>query len=453
MMNLLLFIGTYASTSFLSLWRYPFFAFILYQTVYFFFPSGRWWSYMLPGLPFSMLSVLLMMAVLVLNRAETFKQPAFKVPSFKWFYVLVFLYFITYFYAAMPDIHIEFAINYVKLAVIMTVAYKLCNSEKALNGALYAYIFGAWYVGFLAYQVGRGADGRLQNVYLVDAPDVNFVAAAIAPSLIFCLYFFWIQKSNVKRGLVSIAGAFVANAIVLCNSRGAYLAVVGGAAYFMFFMFFSSFQRKYQKLTAIFVIVAGVGALAVVMDESSIKRVLTIADNTEVVEERETAATRTQFWVAAIDMAKDYPLGGGYEAFTFRSAFYIPENIATGGSRSRAVHSSWFETLSEVGYLGLYIYLMMIITSFLTARKTKKYLREHKMVDEYFKIIAMEGALLSYMIAMTFINRMRAEVFHWLLLFIWIAYNVYVLQQKKPKKIEEEQPAEGAKQGKLNGQV
>ena len=61
--------------------------------------------------------------------------------------------------------------------------------------------------------------------------------------------------------------------------------------------------------------------------------------------------------------------------------------------------------------------------------KVRSYLRDNQLVDEYFKIIALQGSLIAFVIAMTFLNRMRAEVLYWLIMFSAAAYNVYVLKK------------------------
>jgi hypothetical protein len=431
MLNLLLFCGTLVGFTWISFFRLPVFAFVLYQAIYFYYPQQRWWGYMVPNIGYSFISVVIMAAVFSLNMKTLNQQKILDAPPFRYFYLLVALYFITYFYSVRPELHMMFATNYIKLAIIMTLAYKLCNTKKSLDIILYGFIFGAWYLSFVAYQVGRQFGDRLAGVYTVDAPDVNFVGAALVPSLVICLYYFWIKNSYHQRFIFAIAGAFIANAMVLINSRGAYLGVGISIAYFMYHMFFSSFQRKYQKATTIFLLVAGLASLTVVMDQSSINRILSINESAEVDESRETASTRTVFWKAAWDMSKDFPLGTGYEGFSYYSHRYIPSNVNTGRSRNRAVHSTWFETLSEVGYLGLFLFILMLYSCFKTTKLTKKYLKEQNMVDDYFKIIALEGALIAFLVTMTFINRMRAEVLYWCILFICVAYNVYVVNNAK----------------------
>ena len=103
-------------------------------------------------------------------------------------------------------------------------------------------------------------------------------------------------------------------------------------------------------------------------------------------------------------MAKDYPFGNGVRGFDFHAPFYIPEEVDTGYHRNRSVHSTWFETLTEIGYLGLLCLILLVYSSFKATRKCIAILREKGEVDEYFKVLTLEAALLAYIIAMSFMN-------------------------------------------------
>tara|TARA_B100001013_G_scaffold339455_1_gene261510 strand:- start:673 stop:1038 length:366 start_codon:yes stop_codon:yes gene_type:complete len=107
---------------------------------------------------------------------------------------------------------------------------------------------------------------------------------------------------------------------------------------------------------------------------------------------------------------------------------YIPEGVDTGESRKRSVHSTWFETLTEIGYVGLFALIMMLYACYRTSNITKRALKERVDVDNYFKVIALQCALLAFVVAMTFMNRMRAEILYWCVLFIACAYNIYVVR-------------------------
>jgi len=49
-------------------------------------------------------------------------------------------------------------------------------------------------------------------------------------------------------------------------------------------------------------------------------------------------------------------------------------------------------------------------------------------------MLALEGALLSFLVAASFINRARAEMLYWLILFIAIASNIYYLRFIEPER-------------------
>lgn len=405
----------------------PAWAFMLYQVVYFMSPLGRWWGYMVPSLSYSFFTVILMLVVLVKNFKEHQKNRIFDAPQMKWFYLIGLAYIATLGYASMPEVNNEAVGNFIKLMVIVSVAYKLVDTDSKLNGVLAAYIGGAAYIGFLAFQVGRDATGRVESVGTVDAPDSNGVAAAIAPALVLSLYYFWISNRKIAKFAAAFAGAFVANGIVLINSRGSFLAVIVSVAYFLSFLLFSRFQRPRQKSSAMWLIVLGLIAAVNVIDENAIERFYSIKQE-EMTEEQESGATRMFFWVAAMDMAQDYPFGTGAFGFQVHAPDYLPEGIDTGSSRNRSVHSTWFEALTETGYLGLFFLISMLMASFKATRRCKAELVKMNDIDSYYKVLAIEAAFIAFIVAMSFMNRFRAEILYWCVLFTACAYNIYVVK-------------------------
>lgn len=429
MLNVLLFICSYIGGFILSFSASPVFAFVLYEVVYFFYPQKRWWGYMLPDVSYSYSVVVLMFVVFLSKFKLHSENKLLSAPQFKWIFLYLFTYFIALFYAVFPILHQEFLITYLKLIIIISIAYKLIDSELKLKYTLWGYIFGSWYVSFIAYQVGRNSGSRVEGIGTVDSAESNGIAAAIAPSLVLCLYYFWQSNHKLAKLAFAFAGAFIANAIVLINSRGAFLGVAISMMYFMYFMYFSSFQVRLQKATAVWVTIAGLSGVLYLADNTFIERMYTI-QTTEVSSEQEGGATRTAFWLAAWDMAKDHPFGAGFRGFNYYANAYISQEINTGASRNRSVHSSWFESLSEVGYLGLLFIVMMIYSSFKSTYLCKSILKEKQNFPAYFKIIAIEASLIAYIIAMSFINRSRAEIFYWLILYTACAYNIYVLKDQ-----------------------
>jgi hypothetical protein len=50
---------------------------------------------------------------------------------------------------------------------------------------------------------------------------------------------------------------------------------------------------------------------------------------------------------------------------------------------------------------------------------------------KYFQVLAMESALISYMVAGSFINIYRSEAYYWMMIFIACAANVYLFKSLK----------------------
>lgn len=383
---------------------------------------------MVPSLSYSFFTVILMIVVYLKGYGDHKKNHFFDVPQFKWIYLIAFGYMCVSFYAVLPDIHKSATIDFVKLVVIMSIAYKIVDTEKKLDGVLWAYVAGAAYIGFMVFQVGRNQGDRVEGVGTVDAPDTNGVAAAIAPTIVLSLYYFWVNNNKVARLSIVIATAFIANAIVLINSRGAFLATVVSLAYFMSYQFFSKYQRRHQKASVIGVLLLGLIGAAFVVDESALQRFSSIKSE-KLSEEQETGATRVFFWLAAIDMAKDHPFGVGASGFEALSPEYLPMEMDSGSSRNRAVHSTWFEALTELGYLGLFFLVMMLRACFKATARCKRELVNANEINQYYKIIAIEAALLAYIVAMSFLNRYKAEILYWCILFTACSYNIYVVKR------------------------
>jgi hypothetical protein len=434
MISVLLFFLTYVSGFILSFRVYPIFAFVLYEAVYFFNPESRWWGKIIPDISYSFYISVLLIIFLVTNFEKTKENRLLAIPQFRWAYLILFLYCVAYTYAAIPILHYNAMVNMIKLFIVISIAYKLCDTDKKFDYVLWGYILGAWYISFYAWQVGRNSGGRVERIGTVDAPDSNGLAAAIAPSLVLCLYYFWTVHNKYAKVAFAFAGIFIANAIVLINSRGAFLGVAISIMIFMYYMYFSSFQRQYQKLSAVFITIAGLSGALYLADDAFMERIYSIADETEVNEEQESGATRMIFWAASVEMAKDYPFGNGFRGFNVYAHLYIPDDVHTGRKKNRTVHSTWFEALSEIGYLGFFSLIMMLFYCAKTTQSCKKQLKKDKQVDQYFKVIAIQAALIAFMIAMTFMNRLRAEILYWCVMYTGIAYNIYILKKQAPEK-------------------
>ena len=411
----------------------PALSFVTYEVVYFFSPQDRWWGGSLPSISYSFYIVIFMLVMWLLNRGRFSENKVLQIPQMRYIYILVFLYSITYFYAVLPEGHLTAAINYVKLILIITVAYKLVSDRKTLDYIIWGYLFGCWYMSFYIFQIGRNAGNRVEGIGTVDAPEANGIAAALAPSLVLLLYYFWIKKSYLIRTLFGVAGVFIINAIILINSRASFLGVAIGATYFFWFFLFSEHKLKHQKLFSVFILIVGFSGFLRLADFVFWERMSSVSTETTVDYQEESGSTRIEFWKSSIHMTMDYPLGNGYKGFDYYAPYYLPKGLNTGRSKNRSVHSTWFEVLTEIGFIGLLMFVLMIYNSFKATRKCKKVLLASGDIGEFFKIISIEASIITFLVTMSFMNRFRAEILYWLILYTACAYNIYYIKKNSKR--------------------
>jgi hypothetical protein len=336
-------------------------------------------------------------------------------------------------------VHDRFVFDLTKLMVITLVAYKLVHTQRLLDGALWSYLIGATYIGYLATITGRNSGDRVEGIGLVDSPDANGVAAALVPSAALLMYYAWMGNYKIKM-LCVFCGALIANGLVLINSRGSFLGVVASAGLFLMYMMFSRYRKQGQRAMAVLIIICGISGGLYVADDSFWERMSTL-QNTE--DESTSGSTRINYWIASIEAARDFPGGLGVQGFNAVSSLYLAPEYQ-GENNSKSVHSMWFQGLTEVGWLGLGLFLAALLSLYRMSRKAKLWLLAIDETTSYFKMLALECALLGYLVAASFINQFRAEILYWMIALLAVGINVYYLQQinvrEKDKNVIFKQP-------------
>ncbi len=439
MLHVLLFISIYIFGFIFSLSKAPAFIFALYEVVYFFYPQRRWWGYIVPSISYSFYVVAFMGVLFLLKKGKS-TCSIMAIPATKWIWILFFYWFLIGYIAVYPERHWDATNNYFKMLVTLCFAFYLVNDDKDFRLILWGYLLGAWYLSFVAYQTGRNSGDRVEGIGTIDTGgDSNMTAATLVPSLVLFLYYFWFSKKMWQKTLFALGGAFNANAIVLINSRGSFLGVIVSALYFMMKIYFSSPRTKNQRRKAILIVLLGMLGAASVIDESTINRFNSIKEEgSNIDEDEESGATRVLFWSASMDVAKDHPLGAGIATFEYYGRYYVSDQVNMGPSRKRAVHSTWFEALSDIGYPGFVLFITLLYCSWKMLSRSKKALKHVNDPENYYKIVAIQSGFLGLMCTITFINRLRAEILYWMILYSMLAYKIYVLKSSERKKEETE---------------
>lgn len=192
--------------------------------------------------------------------------------------------------------------------------------------------------------------------------DRNHFAVGVV-TIIPLINYLRLQASEkwVRYACLGVMGV-VALAVVASQSRGGFiaLAAVGIGLWLM------------TPKKVLFAGLLGLGVIAAIplLSEEWVERMETIST---AAEEDASFRGRLAAWRAAYDIASQRFIGAGPRApqtgpgyFPFASDYALSIN-----SFPRAAHSIYFEVLGDLGWPGLFLFLMMLLTAILTALKAQ----------------------------------------------------------------------------------
>jgi len=204
--------------------------------------------------------------------------------------------------------------------------------------------------------------------------DNNCLALALLMVLPFANYLRTQTREKWLSWGTLIAMIFTVISVVGSYSRGALLGLAAIAVVGLF------------RTKRWFVYIVLVGALAYpvynFMPESFHERVQTISD----AKNDASFQGRLAAWQVAYDVAVDhFPMGAGFYGPQRDAIFhrYLP------GEEAHAAHSIYFQVLGEHGFLGLAIYLALIVAVFVTAARIRKITRGIPELEWNYQLVSM----------------------------------------------------------------
>jgi O-antigen ligase len=273
------------------------------------------------------------------------------------------------------------------------------------------YLLGVFYIGWVAYGYGRNSYGRLEGIGTIDGSDANDTAALIATAV--PILIFYLLRGNRWQQFTALVGfAYIINALILINSRGAFLGTVVGCGYMITVCILNDKLSLKVKNSILVGIVLCVCLFLYLTDEIFWDRMGTLNEIGQQVGAG-GAGGRTYFWIKTFDLVKKYPLGTGVAGYTYLSPSFLPNYMLTNGVR--AVHSTYFQVLAEYGYVGIILFGALIISNFRVLRRIKKNCEN---LTLYLQAVALESSFICYLIAIMFIDRFYSVILYWLMLMI-----------------------------------
>ena len=332
----------------LILWR-PYIGVLMWTWIGFMNPHRLTWGFAY-DMPFALLVALFTLVGLVFLR-----EPK-KVPwTRETIVLLVFVAWmlVTTIAAQYPQLAWPQMHKVAKIQLMVFVTLMLMQSKARLNLLVWVMALS------LAFYGVKGGIFTIVNggAYHVRGPEGSFIGGdnemglALVMTVPLLRYLQTTVANVVLRHGMTAAMILTAVAAVGSQSRG---ALVGIIAMCMFFWL----KSRSKLLTSVLAVVSVV-LIVSIMPQQWFDRMQTI----QAYEQDQSALGRINAWKMAINLAKDKPLGGGFE--TFRApmfAAYAPEP-----DRVHDAHSIYFEVLGEHGFPGLALFLVLGFMTWRTA--------------------------------------------------------------------------------------
>ena len=418
----------------------------LYALTFFAHPPEWWWGKPIAGYRWNFSAALIFLVALLLERTrhrppfapefEPPRVPGVRVPPVERMAVLIALNasFVHWFLAGGADWSFDAYMLLVKFMVLFFLVVHAIRGENDLWFAVLVLVVGMAYIGYEATVNDRGvfSGGRLEDIGAPGAATANFLAS-LGVTILPLAGMLILVGPRVYRWVAVVCAPFIFNVVLLCNSRGAFLA--GLFALVVMVVGAKGRQKKYALAG---VVLAGAATLVLLKDPQIIHRFATVFVRSP--EQLDTSASnRLLFWKAGLRMIGERPLGAGGDAFAERYGQGYLEEL--GVYRARAVHNGYLNEACQWGVQGLALRLAFIFAGVLGALRARRYY--HDVVGDPrmgFVGTCLISSMAALMVSAMFSNTLDKEWGVWIVA-LMTAYARVVPQEAPAAAPEDAEPA------------
>ena len=404
----------------------PVYGLLVYLFEYYLRPGLHWWGSDLPRWRYSLIVSIVIAVSYVMTRTNLPEQRIKENPALKWLLLFgVNMLFVT-----------PFAVNLVESWAMVTAFWKMIalyafiiaivRTEWAFNAFLAMHIAGAGWWGWEAYLDPERQAGRLMSVGSADTLNDNQAAGHLLTVLPFVLLFVLRVKDKRLKALAIVAGPLIVNTFILCNSRGATIAMLVALSCTLVLA-----KKGHRKRMAL----AGAGVLAMFFFLAD-SQFITRQQTTLNYEDESTAQGRLSTWGAGLRLLRDRPIGAGGYGFNHLSPIYSPEVTAGRNTGRVSPHNTWILVGTEWGIQGFALFLCLLGSTFRLLHRIR---RETTDVDMYYRSAAIQVALIGTLTAATFSDRLYGESIYWMCALAVVLYRMH-LNAEAPVVVTVEAP-------------
>jgi hypothetical protein len=407
----------------------PVWAVAWYMETFFAAPQNWWWGDQVPSIRYALWAGILLLFAVVFYRASAGPgDDSHKLSGAHKAGILMAINatLVHLLLAVDRDISLDTYVELLKYVLLFCLIWYSINDRKDFRTALMAIAVGAFYIGWEVTINERGdfSGSRLEGVGAPGADASN----SLANLMLVCLPIIsslLIDGKKRHKVVAVMAAPLVLNVLLLCNSRGAFLGLVGTGVTFLLIARGKTRKRALQAFA--------LGSLALFLllgDPKILDRFTTTFSGSE--ERDNSAESRLLFWQAGGQMLSDYPLGAGGGSFKYNLGIRYQRQVAGDDNvTDRALHQGYLTEATDWGIQGLLLKLAMFFLAFRAAFRTEEICRKEGRVNDALTGLCIMTAGIGLAIHCFFGDFLASEWTYWIMALLVRYSEVYKIPEVK----------------------
>ncbi|MFW8590624.1 putative O-glycosylation ligase, exosortase A system-associated [Glaciecola sp. 2405UD65-10] len=353
-------------------------------------PHRMTWGFMF-GMPAAAMTFAALFVSLFINNKPNDKMPFYFNFQVVLMVLLLLHCLITTLNAWMPEQAMEQWIAFLKIALLATISTKLIFGPHKIY----------WYVAIIGLSIGLlGVKGGLFTLstggsFRAQGPRTSFLFDnnhfALGLNMVLPFLFVLIKNrmnvgkwNKMYRILLWVTFIMTIICIPFTYSRGGFIGLA-------IIVLYSAFQSRHRLKFFTFLFVSIIIAIPFLPEKLTNR-----LDTINTYNEDSSANQRFQAWDIAYNIAKENPItGAGYHYYRVGSAIWLSyaseQREGMYFQQSRAVHSIYFQMMGQHGFVGLALFLTLLISSYFRFLALEKHFKKRK--NQLYSDICVAGKL------------------------------------------------------------
>ncbi|OKY26714.1 putative O-glycosylation ligase, exosortase A system-associated [Thalassotalea sp. PP2-459] len=362
---------------FIAVLRKPFIGAAMWLWVAMFFPKG--WVYGFAGsFRYNLIVVILAFVSYIVSKEKKGKLPSDGLT------ILVFMFLLWTLITSIFTISISAVVwtewvEFLKITLLFYFCILVIKKELHINVMIWALMLSIGFYGALEglKYISSGGGHRIHGFIGHVLGDRNELALAFNMLLPLMFYLVKISKSKLFKFGINCVIVLCVVAIIGTHSRGGLLALIVVGGYFWW--------QSNRKVLYALLLTVSLGLGSKYIPDDWMNRMNTI----ETATEDNSFLGRVLAWKTAVLIANDnFITGGGFKSGQYSIVWDGYEGYAYFNNivdtshlshvRFKAAHSIYFQVLGDHGYIGFFIFMLLIFVAYRKASKIVQHLKKTK---------------------------------------------------------------------------